>query len=73
MDLTFKHLSLLPDLSAEDKLYLEKKRPQPKDWSTTLVSDNKTSKAWAFLFQNLVKWDERNIVSQNLQLTTWFC
>lgn len=55
MDLTFKHLSLLPDLSAGDKLYLKKKRPQPKDRSTTLVSDNKTSKAWALLFQNLVK------------------
>ena len=44
-------------LSVKDKLYLEKKRLK----EIRLVSDNKISKIWAFLFQNLVKWNERNI------------
>ena len=48
-------------LSAEDKLYLEKKTPQSKGRKITLVSDNKISEVWAYLFQNLAKWDERNI------------
>ena len=47
-------------LSAKDKLYLEKKRPQPKGRKITLVSDNKISEVLAFLFQNLAKWYERN-------------
>ena len=39
-------------LSAEDKLYLKKKRPQPKGRK---ITDNRISKLWAFLYQNLVK------------------
>ena len=48
-------------LSAEDKLYPEKKRPQPKGRKINLVSDSKISEVWAFLFQNLAKWHEGNI------------
>ena len=48
-------------LCTEDKLHLEKKRPQPKGRDVTLVWDNKKFEVWAFLFQNLAKWDERNI------------
>ena len=35
-----------------------------------LVSDNKISKAWAFLFQNLEKKDERNISRPKVSLHT---
>ena len=42
-------------LSAQDKMYPEKKRPQPKDRKIALVAHNKMSKVWAFLFQNLAK------------------
>ena len=38
--------------------YLENKRPSRK---ITLVSDNKISEIWTFLFWNLTKWDKRNI------------
>ena len=38
-----------------DKLYLEKKRPQPKGRKITTVLDNKISEVWAILFQNLAK------------------
>ena len=48
-------------LSAEHKLYLKKKRPQSKGRKTKLVSDNKISEVWTFLFQILAKWDERYI------------
>ena len=61
MDLICKHIFAFFHLSAEDKLYLEKKRPQPKGRKITLASDNKISEVWTFLFQNLAKWDERNI------------
>ena len=58
-------------LSAEQRInYLEKKRPLPKGRKIT-VSNNKISELWAFLFQCLVKWEERNIY--NLQLTARFC
>ena len=55
MNLTFEHVFALI------KLYLEKKRPQPKGRKITLVSGNKRSEVWAFLFQILLKWNERNI------------
>ena len=55
MDLICKHIFAFFHLSAEDKLYLQKKRPQPKGRNITLVSDNKISEVWTFLFQNLAK------------------
>ena len=53
MNLTFEHIFAF--LSTEEKLHLEKKRPQPKGRRITLILDNKISKVWAFLFQNLTK------------------
>ena len=44
------------------------KRPQPNGEKITLVSDNKISKAWAFSFQNMAKWDERK--TDQLKFTT---
>ena len=49
MNLTFEHIFALI------KLYLEKKRPQPKGRKITLVSGNKRSEVWAFLCQILSK------------------
>ena len=40
--------------------YLERKKKQPKGRKIILVQD-KTSKVWAFSFQNLAKCDDRNI------------
>ena len=53
-------------------MYPEKKRPQPKDRKIALVADNKMSKVWAFLFQNLAKWDERNIDQPKFMTTAQF-
>ena len=62
MDFTFKHISLPSSiLAAKDKLYLEKKRPQPKGRKMTLVLHNEIYEVLAFLFQNFEKWDEGNI------------
>ena len=46
MDLTFRYFFAFFLLSAEDKLYLEKKM-QPKGRKIALVSDNEISKVWA--------------------------
>ena len=45
-------------LSSDDKLYLEKKRPQPKGINITLVSD-KISEICEFLMQNLAKCGDK--------------